>query len=193
MSARLLMLAAPGAGKGTQAGRLADHYGIEHLDAGELLRAEVEEGTERGAAVRSYMDRGDLVPDEVIMEVVGARLLVAVQSGGYLLDGFPRNLAQAQRGHQLAQEIGGIELQAVVHLEVGRDELRHRMLARAREEGRGDDDRAIIEHRFEVYDRETAPLIDYYEGRGILHRVDGEGDVDEVTERIYRELAGVVD
>jgi adenylate kinase len=193
MSIRLLMLAPPGAGKGTQAERLAERYGIAHLATGELLRAEVEAGSDQGKAVQEYIDRGDLVPDEVIMQVVGTRLLEAVEGGGFLLDGFPRNLAQAEQSFELAKEIGGIELQAVIHLEVNREELRRRMIARAREEGREDDNRATIEHRFEVYDKETAPLVDYYEGRGILHRVDGEGEVDDVTERIERELAGIGD
>jgi adenylate kinase len=161
------------------------------MATGDLLRAEVEAGTERGRAVQGFIDRGDLVPDEVVMEVIGERVLDAVRSGGYLLDGFPRNLGQAKEAYELAREIGGIELQAVIHLEVGRDELRRRMLARAREEGREDDNRATIEHRFEVYDRETAPLVDYYAGRGILHRVDGEGDVDAVTEAIHRTLESV--
>lgn len=139
------MLAAPGAGKGTQARRLAQHHGLEHLASGDLLRAEIVAGTAVGRTAESYVNRADLVPDDVILEILGPRLKSAAELGGYVLDGFPRNRAQAERAYQMATDVGGIELQAVIHLEVEREELRRRMLARADAESRSDDTRATIE------------------------------------------------
>lgn len=184
------MLAAPGAGKGTQARRLAQHHGLEHVASGDLLRAEIVAGTAVGRAAESYVNRGDLVPDDVILEILGPRLKSAAEHGGYVLDGFPRNRAQAERAYQMATDVGGIELQAVIHLEVEREELRRRMLARADAESRSDDTRVTIEHRFEVFDAETAPLIGYYEGRGLLHAIDGSQDVDAVADVIVEALSG---
>ncbi|MDQ2725414.1 MAG: adenylate kinase [Actinomycetota bacterium] len=186
---RLLMLAGPGAGKGTQAQRLADHYGVEHVASGDLLRAEVEAGTDVGQAVEAAMNSGDLVPDDVILEIIGQRLIAASQQGGYVLDGYPRNLAQAKRAFEMAREVGNIELQAVVHLRVARDELERRMLARAEEEGRLDDTRATIEHRLAVFDEQTQPLVRYYTDRGLVHSIDGNQDVEDVTAAILEALA----
>ncbi|MGI8751846.1 MAG: adenylate kinase [Acidimicrobiales bacterium] len=188
---RLLMLAGPGAGKGTQAQRLADHYGVEHVASGDLLRAEVEAGTDVGQAVEAAMNSGDLVPDDVILEIIGQRLSAASHQGGYVLDGFPRNLAQAKRAYEMAREVGNIELQAVVHLRVDRDELARRMLARAEEEGRLDDTRATIEHRLAVFDEQTQPLVRYYTDRGLVHSIDGNQDVEDVTTAILEALAGL--
>lgn len=183
------MLAPPGAGKGTQAERLAVRYGVEHLASGELLRAEVTAGTEIGRRAEAAIDAGDLVPDEVILEMIGKRLITAAEKGGYVLDGFPRNLGQAKRAYEMARQADGVELQAVVHLTVRREELRRRMLERAEAEGRADDTRGVIEHRLAVYDSQTAPLRGYYGDRGLVHDVDGEGDVDEVTAKIEDALA----
>jgi adenylate kinase len=190
---RLLMLAGPGAGKGTQAERLADHYGVVHVASGDLLRAEVEAGTELGKQVEAAINRGDLVPDEVMLEMIGQRLIEAAERGGYVLDGFPRNLRQAKKAYDMAQEVGTIELQAVVHLEVDRDELLRRMLARAEEEGRQDDTRATIEHRLEVFDEQTKPLVQYYTDRGLVYTIDGNQDVEDVTADILEALADLAD
>lgn len=190
---RLLMLAGPGAGKGTQAERLADHYGVEHVASGDLLRAEVEAGTEVGQAVEAAINSGDLVPDDVMLEMIGQRLVAAAEQGGYVLDGYPRNLAQAKRAYEMARDVGNIELQGVVHLQVDRDELQRRMLARAEEEGRLDDTRATIEHRLEVFDQQTQPLVAYYTDRGLVHTIDGNQDVEDVTAAILEALADLND
>jgi adenylate kinase len=124
MKMRLLLVAYPGAGKGTQAEKLAGHYGITHLSSGELLRSEVARGTEIGKAAADYLGRGDLVPDDLVLDMLSAPLLEAANNGGYVLDGFPRTLRQAEVAYSVAQEIQDIELQAVVYLRVGRDELR---------------------------------------------------------------------
>jgi len=174
-------VAPPGAGKGTQAARLASHYGMAHLSSGELLRREVAAGTEIGREAAAYLERGDLVPDELVIEILTKPVLDSVEhGGGYVLDGFPRTERQAEEAHQVAQQVEGIELQAVVHLDVSRDEVRRRLLARARREGRSDDTEATIAHRLEVYDAQTQPLLAYYAGRGLVVDIDGEQPVEKV-------------
>jgi adenylate kinase len=177
---RLQMVAPPGAGKGTQAARLASHYGMAHLSSGELLREEVAAGSEIGRDVAAYLERGDLVPDEVVIEILTKPVLDAVEHGGYVLDGFPRTLRQAEEAHRVAKQVEGIELQAVVHLAVGHDEVRRRLLARARREGRSDDTGTTIAHRLEVFDAQTRPLLAYYAGRGLVVDIDGEQPVEKV-------------
>ena len=185
---RLLLVAPPGAGKGTQAAKLAAHYGIAHLASGELLRKEVAAGTKIGRMVADYLRRGDLVPDELVIEMLTGPVLEAAKQGGYVLDGFPRTLRQAEEAYQVAQQIEGIELQAVIHLEVGSEELRRRLLARAEREGRTDDTEAVIAHRLEVFDSETEPLLSFYAERGLVVDIDGEPAVDQVFADI---VAGV--
>ncbi len=184
---RLLLVAYPGAGKGTQATRLAAHYGVPQLSSGELLRAEVARGTEIGKVAAEYLNRGDLVPDELVLKVLFPLVLEATKSGGYVLDGFPRTLPQAEAAYSLARD-NGVELQAVVYLRVGRDELLKRLRDRAGREGRADDDERTIAHRFEVFETQTEPLLDFYARRGILVDVNGEQSVDEVFGDITRAL-----
>lgn len=181
---RLLMVAPPGAGKGTQAGRLAAHYSIAHLSSGDLFRHEVAAGTRIGREADAYLSRGDLVPDRLVLEMLAGPILEAAARGGYVLDGFPRTLTQAEQAYQVAQQVSGVELQAVVHLQVGREELRRRLLARARTEGRRDDTGAVIEHRLDVYVSETAPMLDFYAGRGLVVDVNGEMPVAQVFDAI---------
>ncbi len=175
-SMRLLLVAPPGAGKGTQAAKLAEHYGIAHLSSGELLRQQVAADTEIGRAAVDYLRRGDLVPDALIFEMLAEPILQASRSGGYVLDGFPRNLRQAEAAYQTAKEVEGIELQAVVHLAVSPEELTRRLLARAERDGRIDDSAEIVKHRLEVYVVETEPLLDFYRERGLVLDIDGEQD-----------------
>jgi adenylate kinase len=177
---RLLMVAYPGAGKGTQAEMLADHYGIAHLSSGALLRAEVNNGTRIGRQAADYLRRGDLVPDELVFEMMRIRVLEAARHGGYVLDGFPRTLRQAEAAYSWAQEIEGIELQADVHQSVGHRELLERLRARAGHEGRTDDDEVAIAHRFKVFETQTEPLLAFYAGRGILLEINGEQSVEDV-------------
>ncbi|HET9078536.1 MAG TPA: adenylate kinase [Acidimicrobiales bacterium] len=181
---RLLMVAPPGAGKGTQATRLADHYGIAHISSGDLFRREMDAGTPIGKEAAQYLARGDLVPDRLVLDMLAGPILEAAARGGYVLDGFPRTLAQAEEAYEVARQVSGVELQAVIHLEVSRDELRRRMLARAGTEGRHDDTETVIDHRLDVYDSETAPMLEFYAGRGLVIDIDGEMPVPEVFEAI---------
>lgn len=181
---RLLMVAPPGAGKGTQASRLAAHYGIAHLSSGDLFRREIATGTPIGQVAEAYLKRGDLVPDQLVLEVLGPHVLEAAAQGGYVLDGYPRTLAQAEEAYEVASRLEGIELQAVVHLEVSQAELLRRLLARARADGRVDDTEAVIRHRLDVYDTETAPMLEFYAGRGLVVEIDGEQPIDTVFSAI---------
>jgi len=181
---RLLLVAPPGAGKGTQAAKLAAYYEITHLSSGDLLRKEVAAETRIGQTAAAYLQRGDLVPDEVVIEMLTRPVLEAVSDGGYVLDGFPRTLRQAEQAYRVAQQLEGIELQAVVHLTVSRKELRRRLLARARREGRSDDTESVIAHRLEVFDTETQPLLGFYGERGLVADINGEQGVDQVFAEI---------
>ena len=185
------MVAPPGAGKGTQAKRLSARFGIEHVATGELLRAEVAADTQIGRQAREFLDRGDLVPDEVVLAMVMPRVLAAAHAGGYVLDGFPRTVAQAEEAH-LQAVTEGVALQAVIALQVSDAELYRRVRERARAQGRSDDDGSTIAHRFEVYESQTRPLLDYYRSRGILGSVDGEQDVDQVNAAVLNALADLV-
>jgi adenylate kinase len=186
---RLLMVAPPGAGKGTQAQRLAAHYAIVHLSSGELLRREVAAGTPVGKEAADFLSRGDLVPDRLVLELLAPHVVEAASRGGYVLDGYPRTLAQAEEAYEVAKRVTGIELQAVVHLEVSREELLRRLLDRSRQEGRMDDREAVIRHRLDVYDNETAPMLEFYAGRGLVVDVDGEPTIEEV----FSSIVGAVD
>jgi adenylate kinase len=189
---RLLLIGAPGSGKGTQATRLAEHFGLTHISSGDLLRQHVTEGTPLGKEVQQYVARGDLVPDTLLMDVLRKPVVAASKSGGYILDGFPRTVEQAQIAYTVAKDLG-VEAQVAVHLDVARGELVRRLLAR----GRGSDDtEEVIEHRLEVYMEHTVPMLDYYELREELVRVDGGRTPDEVSwalvsqlEQIRRKLA----
>ena len=188
---RLLMVAAPGAGKGTQAARLASYYGVAHISSGELFRKEVLEGTDIGRIAASYLKQGDLVPDDLVMQMLAGPVLRAAQEGGYVLDGFPRTLRQAEEAYAWAKQVEGVELQAVVHLVVSREELLRRLSARSQEEGRSDDTMETIEHRLDVYDSETEPLIEYYAGRGLVVDVNGDQPVHRVFDDIVNSIESV--
>ncbi|HWE56304.1 MAG TPA: adenylate kinase [Acidimicrobiales bacterium] len=186
---RLLMVAPPGAGKGTQATRLAAHYGIAHLSSGDLFRREVADGTPIGREAAAYLARGDLVPDRLVLDMLGPPVLEAAARGGYVLDGYPRTRAQAEEAYDVAHRIDGVELQAVVHLQVRRDELLRRLLARAEEDGRVDDNETVIQHRLAVYDSETAPMLEFYAERGLVVDIDGEQSIEDV----FSAIIGAVD
>lgn len=181
---RLLMVAPPGAGKGTQAVRLAAHYGIAHLSSGDLFRREVAAGSPIGLEAAAYLERGDLVPDQLVLEMLSGPVIEAAGRGGYVLDGFPRTLPQAEEAYRVASALSGVELQAVIHLEVSRPELIRRLVARAHSDGRPDDTESVIEHRLDVYDSETAPMLEFYARRGLVVDIDGEQPVQAVFEAI---------
>ncbi len=184
---RLLIIGAPGAGKGTQASSIAEHYAIPAISTGDIFRANIKNGTELGRKVKAIMDAGDLVPDEVTDEIVVDRLGQPDAAGGFLLDGYPRNLHQVGA---LDDYLGskGLALDAVVSLEVDPELLTARLLKRAEIEGRADDNEETIRNRMDVYTSQTAPLIDHYRQSGILVPVDGVGEISEVRERIFAAL-----
>jgi adenylate kinase len=187
---RVLLVAAPGAGKGTQAEKLADHYEVAHLSSGELLRQEVKAGTDIGQKASDFLRRGDLVPDDLIFTMLTEPIIEASRNGGYVLDGFPRNLRQAQEAYALTKDVGGIELEAVIHLEVTAEELRRRLLVRAAHEGRSDDSEDVVTHRFEVYTTETEPLLSFYRERNLVLEINGEQDEELVFADIITSFEG---
>ena len=185
---RIVLVGPPAAGKGTQAGRLVGRFGGVHVATGEILRSNAERGTELGRTASRYMDRGDLVPDEVIIDIVLERLGEGDCAGGFVLDGFPRTVPQAEALERRLEELGRL-LDAVLSLEIGEDELLRRLAGRAQEQDRAEDeDEGAIRRRLELFDRETEPLLDFYDGRGLLVRVDAKGGMDEVAERITQAL-----
>jgi adenylate kinase len=177
----------PGAGKGTQAKFVADHFGVPAISTGDIFRANVSQGTPLGVEAKRYMDAGEYVPDEITNRMVRNRIDEPDAEPGFLLDGYPRTLAQVK---ELDGMIGftGHQLDAVVVLTVDSEELVQRLLQRAQIEGRADDTEDVIRRRQEVYAEQTAPLIDVYRERGILIEVDGMGEVEGVTRRIFDAL-----
>ncbi len=178
MKQRLLFLGPPGAGKGTQAARLCDRHGLRHLSTGDLLRAEVSAGSELGKEAESVMNRGELVSDSLVLAIVKAQL-GALSGQGWLLDGFPRNVAQAEALDPLLQELNQ-PIEAVVLLELDDAILIERLLSR----GRDDDSEAVIRNRLVVYADKTEPLIEHYRQRGLLQSVEAHGQIEAITERI---------
>ena len=180
----------PGAGKGTQAQVVADRFGIPAISTGDIFRSNVSQGTELGVEAKRYMDAGEYVPDSVTNLMVRHRIDEPDAEKGFLLDGYPRTLAQVDALDGMIKPTGH-RLYAVVVLTVDPDELVRRLTARAQSEGRSDDTEDVIRRRQEVYTEQTEPLIEVYRGRGLLHEVDGIGEVDEVTNRILDSLAQV--
>jgi len=186
---RLILLGPPGAGKGTQAQRLVSKHGIVQLSTGDMLRAAVRAGTPVGLRAKDIMDRGDLVPDDIVVAIVADRISEPDAKEGFILDGFPRTVAQAEAlDHMLREK--GLDLDGVVELKVDEGILIRRIESRIRETlARGeplrkDDDPEILKTRLEAYRRQTAPLIDYYRDKGMLRGVDGMAPIDEVTAAI---------
>jgi adenylate kinase len=184
---RALLLAPPGAGKGTQGQRLAEIYDVAHLATGDLLRRHVADGTPLGMEAKGYMDRGELVPDRLVIDLILARLIGDEPLRGFVLDGFPRSLTQARDSYSFGRA-RNMTFHAVISLAVDEDELVRRLLERGRQSGRSDDNEVTIRHRLRVYDETTRPLLDFYRGRGILVEVDGTGAVEAVTARIRAAL-----
>jgi adenylate kinase len=184
---RVLLIGPPGAGKGTQATRIAAHFDLARIATGDLLRQEVASGSELGRTAKSYIDRGDLVPDGVVIAMTRDRVVKANSDGGYILDGYPRTLAQAEAAHRWATA-RGVPFDLALFFEIGTDELLARLAGRGREEGRSDDTEPTVRHRLDVFRSQTFPLLAYYRRRGILVRIDAVGPVDAITERILAAL-----
>jgi adenylate kinase len=186
---RLLLIGAPGAGKGTQGERLAQRFGIAHVSSGDLLRQHVKDQTSLGQTIKSYVSNGDLVPDGVVMDMLRKPVVAAAAAGGYVLDGFPRTVEQAKASFPTARALG-VEVQAAVHLDVAREELVRRLLSRRRGL---DDTEAVIEHRLQVYRDKTVPLLEYYAGREWMFTVDGAQPPDVVHAEILTRLQKLAD
>jgi len=187
LSARLIIVGPPGAGKGTQAGRIAETFAVPAISTGDIFRKNVSEGTPLGVQAKAIMDAGDYVPDELTNELVKSRLAEADAVDGFLLDGYPRTVGQvAYLDALLAEQGAGID--AVVQLVADQDALVSRLLDRAAKQGRSDDNEETIRRRQEVYAQETAPIVASYAERGLVVEVDGLGSIDEVGDRIQAAL-----
>ncbi|HEX5997381.1 MAG TPA: adenylate kinase [Jiangellales bacterium] len=184
---RLLLIGAPGSGKGTQATAIADHFGFAHISSGELLRQHIADETPIGRIAGEFVARGDLVPDGVIMDVLRRPVETASRNGGYVLDGFPRSVAQAEAAYLVAKDLDAW-VQVAVYLKVPHDMLIERMRRRGQSAGRSDDSESVMRHRIEVFEELTPPLLDYYARREIVIYVDGSRSIGEVSAAVIAEL-----
>ncbi|GLZ02042.1 adenylate kinase [Actinoplanes sp. NBRC 103695] len=186
---RVLLVAPPGAGKGTQGALIATHFGVPHIATGDLLRDHVARGTALGRSVRDHLSRGELVPDEVVLDMVGAAFTEAkAAGGGYVLDGMPRNMAQARALYEIGRNLQ-MTANVALHLQADDEEqLIRRLLARAALEGRSDDTEPVIRHRLALYHEVTHPIVDWYASRGILVSVDAMRPVERVARQILTAL-----
>jgi adenylate kinase len=184
---RLILMGPPGAGKGTQAKVVADHFGIPAISTGDIFRANVSKGTPLGKKAQEFMDAGEYVPDEVTNLMVRARIDEPDAEPGFLLDGYPSTVAQVEELDGMIRHTGH-QLDAAVVLTVDPEEIVARLLQRAQVEGRADDTEDVVRRRQEVYGEQTVPLIGVYRGRGLVHEIDGMGAVEDVTQRIFEAL-----
>jgi len=186
---RLILLGPPGAGKGTQAKNLVDAYGIPQLSTGDILRSAIKAGTPLGMQAKAVIDRGDLVSDDIVNGIVSERLDEEDARKGFILDGFPRTIPQAEALDGMLAE-RGVKLDAVIEITADAETLTRRIVNRARESGRADDNEEVVRNRLEVYREQTAPLVEYYRSKGLLKSVDGMAEIDEVTAAIKRAVGG---
>lgn len=180
---RIVLLGAPGSGKGTQAALLVEELDLPHISTGELLRTAAKAGTLLGQKAKAVIDRGELVSDEIMLGLIEERLSGDDVTNGFILDGYPRNLAQAEALDELLERLGQ-PVDEALQIDVDPELLVQRIAKRAAEEGRSDDTEDVVRKRMQVYAEQTAPVVDYYARRGVLSRVLGEGGVDEVFQRI---------
>ena len=188
MSARMVLLGPPGAGKGTQAARIAERLSIPAISTGDIFRANVAGATELGTQAKAYMDKGEYVPDSITNAMVACRIAQADCENGFLLDGYPRTTAQVGELDSMLKD-SGLALDVVVEITADAEAVVARLLKRAGEQGRADDTEPVIRRRLEVYAESTAPLADLYAERDLLVQVDGMGEIDTVTGRIMEALA----
>ena len=185
---RLIFLGPPGSGKGTQASRLAEKFDLTHISSGDLFRAAAAADDELGHELRGYLDNGDLVPDDLVLRMMAEPVLEAERSGGYILDGFPRTLSQAEMAHELAVR-AGVTAHAVFQLDAPEDVLVGRLVSRGTVSHRADDREEVVRHRLEVHRANEGPITEYYDGRGLLHRIDATPSPDDV----FAEILAIVD
>lgn len=188
MSARLLLIGPPGAGKGTQAQRLSEALGVPAISTGDIFRMHLRNETELGLKAKAFMDAGDNVPDSLTNDLVRDRLSQPDAAAGFLLDGYPRTTDQVRALDEFLAEHGA-SMDAVVELVAEPDVVVERLKKRALDQGRADDDESVVRHRLDVYAQQTAPLVGVYAERGLLAKVDGIGEIAEVTDRIESALA----
>jgi adenylate kinase len=180
---RIVLLGAPGSGKGTQAAILCKKLSVPHVSTGDLLRSQVKAGTELGIQAKQVMDRGELVSDEIVLSMLRERLLKDDATKGFILDGYPRNLAQAQALDELLSELGQ-PVDEAIQIDIEAEVIVARIAKRAELEGRTDDSAQTVRTRLDVYEQQTAPVVDYYAREGKLSQVYGVGTVEEISERI---------
>ena len=186
----LILFGPPGAGKGTQAEFLIDTFHLIHLSTGDLLRSQIAEGTKLGLQAKSFMDKGELVPDEVVIGMIQSKLVANREAAGFIFDGFPRTVAQAKALDTLLNE-NGMPVSGMLCLEVEKQELIDRLLNRGKTSGRSDDqDVLIIENRISVYNEKTSPLKDYYAAQNKHFAIEGVGSIEEIAERLKRVVSG---
>ena len=180
---RLVLLGPPGSGKGTQAALLKDRLDVVHISTGDLLRAAVAAGTELGKIAKATMDAGELVSDDLVLQLLEDRLGEPDVANGYILDGYPRNLAQAEALDALLARLNQ-NIDHALALIVDEEQIVTRLAQRASEQGRTDDSESVVRHRLQVYADQTAPVVNYYESKGLLTRIDGVGSVEEINQRL---------
>lgn len=184
---RLLIMGPQGVGKGTQAAKIAEHFGIPAISTGDIFRYNIKNETELGKQALAFINKGELVPDELTNSIVKDRLAMEDAKNGWILDGYPRNASQVEALDAMLEELG-TPLDAVVALDADHDVLMERMMKRAEIEGRADDTPEAIATRLDVYAKETAPLLDIYGNRGIVVKINGVGEIDEIQANIVSEL-----
>ncbi len=189
----IILLGPPGAGKGTQADSIKEKFSLAHVSTGDILRASVQAGKPLGLEAKSYMEKGELVPDKVVIGIIEDRLQDEDTIPGYMLDGFPRTNAQADALEKMLVDLTeksgkSRSIDHVIYLEVPEHELIQRLQQRSAKQGRADDNDETVKNRISVYFEQTSPLIDYYEAKGLLRRINGLGDIDRITQDIFQIL-----
>ncbi len=185
---RLIFIGPPGVGKGTQAKRICDHFGILHLSTGEILREEISQNSLVGHTAKQFIDKGKLVPDNVLLDIMSIRLNQNDCKNGYCLDGFPRTIPQAEGLELILQNLQR-PINAVISLDADEKELIQRLVLRGKNSGRTDDTSDVIKQRLDVYRKQTAPLLEFYSRRNLLQSIDGVGKISEITQRILNSLS----
>jgi adenylate kinase len=184
---RIVLLGAPGSGKGTQAALMVERLGVPHISTGVLLRNAAKRGTRLGLKAKSIIDRGELVPDAIMSDMIEERLSRDDVANGFILDGYPRNLAQAKSLDEMLERLGH-PADIAIQIDVDPEQIIKRLAGRAEQEGRADDSEEVVRNRMRVYHEKTAPVIDYYASRGLLTHVLGDGSIDVILERILSVL-----